>query len=98
MIERRDFITGMLAGAGFVSGCGTLSSFMGGLGARLKFGVISDVHIKFAKDGHSFAAGYDTQTLENLLYNHQAGDSVQIVIYRNGKQYSVMLTLGEADG
>ena len=40
----------------------------------------------------------DTQTLENLLYNHQAGDAVEIVIYRDGKQYSATLTLGEADG
>ena len=80
MIERRDFITGMLAGAGFVSGCGTLSSFMGGLGARLKFGVISDVHIKLAKDGHSFAAGYDTQTLEKtFIYFRDCGvDAVMI--------------------
>ena len=39
----------------------------------------------------------DTQTLENLLYNYSAGDSVEAVIYRSGKQYSVNLTLGEAN-
>ena len=30
MIERRDFITGMLAGAGFASGCRASSIFTGG--------------------------------------------------------------------
>ena len=39
----------------------------------------------------------DTQTLENLLYNYQAGDLINVVIYRSGKQYSVNLTLGEAN-
>ena len=40
----------------------------------------------------------NTQTLENLLYGYQAGDKVTVIIYRGGKQYSVALTLGEADG
>ena len=40
----------------------------------------------------------NTQTLESLLYSYQAGDTVTVILYRGGKQYSVALTLGEADG
>ena len=40
----------------------------------------------------------NTQTLENLLYSYQAGEQVSVIIYRGGKQYSVKLTLGEANG
>lgn len=36
------------------------------------------------------------EELENLLYSHRVGDSLNIVIYRSGKQYSATLTLGEA--
>ena len=80
MIERRDFITGMLAGAGFVSGCQTLSPFVGGLGTRLKFGVISDVHVKLAQDGTSLVDGYDTQTLEQAFafFRDSSVDAVMI--------------------
>ena len=38
-----------------------------------------------------------TDTLEQLLYNHNAGDKVQLVIYRSGTQYTVELTLNEAN-
>lgn len=80
MIERRDFITGMLAGAGFVSGCRTMAHFVGAGAARLKFGVVSDVHVKLAADGRSLAAGYDTQTFERTLtYFRDCGvDAVMI--------------------
>ena len=40
----------------------------------------------------------DTQALETVLYSHQAGDQVDLIVYRSGKQYSVTLTLGEAGG
>ena len=40
----------------------------------------------------------NTQTLESLLYGYQAGDTVTVTLYRGGKQYSVALTLDEADG
>ncbi len=40
----------------------------------------------------------NTQTLESLLYGYQAGDTVTVILYRGGKQYSVALTLDEADG
>ena len=38
----------------------------------------------------------DTETLQSLLYSHIPGDSLQAVVYRAGKQYSVKLTVGEA--
>ena len=80
MIERRDFITGMLAGAGFASGCRLMTPFAGGGSARLKFGVVSDVHVKLAADGRSLAEGYDTQTLERTFtYFRDCGvDAVMI--------------------
>ncbi|MBQ5795148.1 MAG: metallophosphoesterase, partial [Kiritimatiellae bacterium] len=80
MIERRDFITGMLAGAGFVSGCRAMAPFVGGGNVRLKFGVVSDVHVELAADGRSLAAGYDTQTFERTLtYFRDCGvDAVMI--------------------
>ncbi len=38
----------------------------------------------------------DTDTLNSLLYNYQAGDTVSIVIYRNNRQHSLEITLEEA--
>ena len=67
MIERRDFITGMLAGAGFASGCRASSIFTGGGRVLLKFGVVSDVHVKLAADGRSLTEGYGTETLERTF-------------------------------
>ena len=80
MIERRDFIAGMLAGAGFASGCGMMAPFAGGGSARLKFGVVSDVHVRLAADGRSLADGYGTQTLERTFaYFRDCGvDAVMI--------------------
>ena len=36
--------------------------------------------------------------LETVLYSYAPGDTVDLLIYRNGKQYSVSVTLGEAKG
>ena len=33
----------------------------------LKFGVVSDVHVRLAADGRSLAAGYETDTLEKTF-------------------------------
>lgn len=38
----------------------------------------------------------DSDTLQSLLYAHQAGDTVRVVIYRSGKQYALDLILAEA--
>ena len=40
----------------------------------------------------------DTDMLEQLLYQYSAGDTVEAVIYRSGKQYTVALTLDQATG
>ena len=34
--------------------------------------------------------------LESVLYNYEPGDSLKITIYRNGRQYSGTITVGEA--
>ena len=36
------------------------------------------------------------EELESVLYAHQAGDQVQLILYRDGRQYSVTITLQEA--
>ena len=36
--------------------------------------------------------------LESALYSYVPGDTVKLIIYRNGMQYSVSVTLGEAHG
>ena len=38
----------------------------------------------------------NSQALKNALYAHSAGDTVNIVIYRNGNQYSVDIILGQS--
>ena len=40
----------------------------------------------------------DADTLSNLLYGYEAGDQVELTIYRNGRQYALTMTLGEATG
>ena len=37
-----------------------------------------------------------SDTLKTVLYGYMPGDTVQAVIYRGGRQYSVSITLGEA--
>ena len=39
----------------------------------------------------------DAETLRSLLYTHQAGDQVEIVIYRSGRQYQLTLTIDQAE-
>ena len=38
----------------------------------------------------------DTDTLQQLLYAHNAGDTVTLIIYRGGRRYEATLTLDEA--
>ena len=40
----------------------------------------------------------DMDSLNTVLYAHDAGDTVNVVIYRSGKQYSLTLTLHENKG
>lgn len=38
----------------------------------------------------------DSETLQQLLYSHNAGDSVTIIIYRGGRRYEATIILDEA--
>ena len=40
----------------------------------------------------------DQTALETILYNHNAGEALNAVIYRSGRYYTVQLILGEATG
>ena len=40
----------------------------------------------------------DQTSLETVLYNHLPGDTVEAIIYRSGRYYSVQLVLAEATG
>ncbi len=69
MTDRRGFIkmgsafAGMSAG-GFGLRAGTLSAEAKPL---LRFGIVSDVHVRLAADGHSLAPGYGTEMFERAL-------------------------------
>ena len=39
----------------------------------------------------------DLSTLQALLYTHQAGDSVPIVVYRDGRQYQLTMVIDQAE-
>ncbi len=39
-----------------------------------------------------------SHVLETLLYGYVPGDDINAVVYRSGKQYSITLTVGEANG
>lgn len=39
----------------------------------------------------------DSDALRSLLYTHQAGDQVEIVVYRAGRQYQLILTIDQAE-
>lgn len=51
--------------------------------------------ILIALDGVNITSSH---VLETLLYGYVPGDTIQAVVYRSGKQYSVTLTVGEANG
>ena len=68
-----------------------ISEVEAGSGAALVGIQPGDVLISF--DGQPTT---DTDTLQQLLYAHSAGDQVTVSIYRSGKVYTVTLTLDEA--
>ena len=51
-----------------------------------------DVLISF--DGERITS---VDTLNSLLYSHEAGDKVEIIVYRAGKSYELTLTIGQAN-
>ena len=40
----------------------------------------------------------DTESLQTLLYNYEVGDTVNVIIYRGGRQYTADLILHESKG
>ena len=65
-LSRRGFLGGAVA-FGAVAGCRSGFFAVGGERPLLRFGVLSDVHVRLAKGGEGFAAGYGTETLEKTL-------------------------------
>ena len=68
-------------------------------------------HVETGSDAHEKGIEYgdilisinnqritDMDSLNTVLYAHDAGDTVNVVIYRSGKQYSLTLTLHENKG
>ena len=49
--------------------------------------------IILAVDGERIST---TEEIEAILYNHQPGDVVTVIIYRSGYQYEVDIILGES--
>ena len=40
----------------------------------------------------------DIDTYHSILYSHKVGDTVQVVVYRSGREYALTLILAEAQG
>ncbi len=90
-MTRRGFVGAALA-AGVWGGSRSCATAAGSAGAincappnsdaqqrvppLLKFGVVSDVHVRLAADGRTLAAGYETDTLEKTFayFRDQGGD------------------------
>lgn len=67
-MTRRGFVGNILS-VGAFAGCNGILSPVGFSGdkPRLRFGVVSDVHVRLAKGGRSFVTGYETDTLEKAF-------------------------------
>ena len=81
-ITRRRFFGG-LASLGALGGSqlvATAAAATSCVPPKLKFGVVSDVHVRLAADGRSLAAGYETDTLEKTFayFRDQGVDAVMI--------------------
>ena len=78
-LSRRGFLGGVAA-LGAFAGCKT--GFFAAEGERpiLRFGVVSDVHVRLAEGGKGLAAGYDTETLEKTFayFRDRGADAVMI--------------------
>lgn len=75
---RRTFIGGLVSAGAFAECRGALTQT--GDRPRLRFGVVSDVHVRLAKGGHSLAPGYGTDTLETAFawFRDNGADAVVI--------------------
>ena len=82
-VSRRWFIGGLASWGAFGGSrvFGALPGAFSGGTPKLKFGVISDVHIRVNPKGPGLASGYDTATLEHTLtwYRDQGVDAVAVV-------------------
>jgi len=82
-VSRRWFIGGLASWGAFGGNrvFGALPGAFSGGTPKLKFGVISDVHIRVNPKGPGLASGYDTATLEHTLtwYRDQGVDAVAVV-------------------
>ena len=78
-LSRRGFLGGVAAFGAF-AGCRTRIIEECGEKPLLRFGVVSDVHVRLAKGGAGLAPGYDTETFEKTLcYFRDSGvDAVMI--------------------
>ena len=78
-LSRRGFIGG-IAAFGAWAGCRSGLFAPEGETPQLRFGVVSDVHVRLAHGGGSLAPGYDTETLEQTFaYFRDCGvDAVMI--------------------
>ena len=78
LLTRRGFL-GAAAATGAVAGCRTLS-LAGGDRPLLRIGVVSDVHVRLAKDGGGLEDGYGVETFVAALeyYRDHGVDAVVI--------------------
>ena len=80
-VTRRGFVGGILS-VGAFAGCNGMLNPFGVLGdrPRLRFGVVSDVHVRLAKGGRALAKGYETDTLEKAFswFRDNGADAVVI--------------------
>lgn len=54
---------------------------------------ISQGDVLLSFDGHPTT---DAETLQQLLYSHNVGDTVKVIIYRGGRRYEATIILAEA--
>ena len=82
-VSRRWFIGGLASWGAFGGSrvFGALPGTFSGGTPKLKFGVISDVHVRVNPKGPGFTNDYDTKTLEHALtwYRDQGVDAVAVV-------------------
>ena len=78
VLTRRRFL-GAIASTGAMAGCRSLS-LAGGDRPLLRFGVVSDVHFRLAKDGDRLEERYGSETFEKALeyYRDMGADAVVI--------------------
>ena len=67
MAMNRRFFIGSLASFGACRLLRAASGISAGDTPLLRFGVVSDIHMRLDKDGQTLAKGYDVETFEKAL-------------------------------